>query len=722
MDKSVFKVHGMDCAEEVAALRAELTPLPGVDDLAFDVLQGKLIVTHVRELASGVQLMQAVARAGLRAEPWRDGVAAAALPANAWRNKRAVSTALSGLLLVAGFLINAGVRGWTQAFTASNDSASPLAVRWMYLAATLAGTWFIVPKAWRAMVRLRPDMNLLMVVAVCGAILLGEHQEAAMVSFLFALSLALEAWSVGRARGAIAALMSTVPAQVRVVAHDGGETLLDVNQVAVGSEIVVRPGEKIPLDGGIAKGATSIDQAPITGESAAVSKGVGDSVFAGTINLDGAIHIVTTKPADDTTLARIIRLVGDAQSKRSPSEQWVERFARYYTPVVMAGAAIVATIPPLLLDGGWSEWFYRGLVLLVIACPCALVISTPVSIVSALTSAARRGVLIKGGSHLEAAAGIKAIAFDKTGTLTEGRPTLGEVVPLSGHTRAELLEIAASIEQRAIHLLGQAIVNAANAEGIRVIPADDYRILPGKGATATLAGRAVWIGSPRLLAERGQETPELRGALAKHQDNGASLVVVGEDRHVCGFISLADRVRPNASDAIRRLRAAGVEHIVMLTGDHSAAAQIIGRQVAVDEVRAELLPEGKVNAVAQLVAQYGAVAMVGDGVNDAPALARANLGIAMGAAGTDAALETADIALMGDDLTALPWLVAHSRRTIQIIRQNIFAALGVKAVFILLNLFGEASLWSAIAADTGMSLVVVLNGLRLLRTQRTEQL
>jgi Cd2+/Zn2+-exporting ATPase len=373
------------------------------------------------------------------------------------------------------------------------------------------------------------------------------------------------------------------------------------------------------------------------------------------------------------------------------------------------------TLPPLIVGGPWSGWFYEALVLLVIACPCALVISTPVSIVAALTSSARHGVLVKGGPYMEAPAKLKAIALDKTGTLTEGHPEVKSVVPLSGHTEAEVLEIAAAVESRSEHPLARAIVREADARGIRPAAADDFQAIKGKGATAKLDGRAVWIGSHRLLEERGQETPQMHQQLEEMERDGASVVVVGEDRHVCGLIAVADRIRPHATTAVAEMRATDIQHIVMLTGDNRGTGEAIGREAGVDEVQAELLPEDKVAAVERLVERYGQVAMIGDGVNDAPAMARASIGIAMGAAGTDAALETADIALMGDDLRSVAWLVRHSRRTMSIIRQNIVASLGVKAVFVVLTLAGHASLWAAIAADMGASLLVIFNGLRLLQ-------
>jgi Cd2+/Zn2+-exporting ATPase len=577
-------------------------------------------------------------------------------------------------------------------------------------------------------------MNLLMTFAVTGAIVIGEFLEAATVAFLFALSITLEAWSVGRARRAVAALLAMSPTKalvVKIAASAGSRSPSDdtsverlremeVADVPVGSIVLVKPGQKFPLDGTITKGETFVNQAPITGESKPVPKVLGSEVFAGTVNEDGTVEFSTTKRADETTVARIVQMVGEAQSKRSPSEQWVETFARYYTPAVMVLALAVMILPPLLGGGAWSKWFYEGLVLLVIACPCALVISTPVSIVAALASAAREGILIKGGQFVEAPAHLRAIAMDKTGTLTEGRPAVTEVVPLSGHDRIELVKIAAAIESQSEHPLARAVVAYAASLKVSYQAANEFQAIKGKGASAVLGGQSVWIGSHRYLEERGQETPEMHDKLVSWSSAGSSAIIIGNNEHVCGLIAVADRVRPDARESVARLKAAGIEHVVMLTGDNRGTAEAVGQETGVDEIRCELLPEEKVKAVEELVARYERVAMIGDGVNDAPAMARATLGIAMGVAGTDVAIETADIALMNDDLSRLAWLVTHSRRTLAVIRQNIIASLGVKIVFVILTLIGHGSLWAAIAADTGMSLLVVFNALRLLSPARPQ--
>ena len=708
-----LKINGMDCAEEVNLLRAQLGPLPGVENLAFDLLNSKLTVSYVDQTISPTALIAAVEKTGMRAERFSAAETSGGERLAERRSGRTATTVLSGLLIAAGFATHAALRGWFAAL-AGEETAMPLAAALLYLGATAAGGVYVAPKAWQALLRRRPDMNLLMTLAVFGAIMIGQFLEAATVAFLFALSLALEAWSVGRARRAISALMALTPDTARIIRTDRREQVISTQEVSVGSTIVVRPGEKIPLDGTVLKGETTVNQAPITGEAMPVAKAPGDTVFAGTINGEGAVEIVTTKPAENTTLARIVKMVGDAQSKRSPNEQWVDRFAQHYTPVIMVLALAVMVLPPLLVDGAWSDWFYRGLVLLVIGCPCALVISTPVAVVAALTSAARHGILIKGGPYVEMPAHLQAVALDKTGTLTRGHPEVWKVHPFSGHNEHEVLELAAAVESRSEHPLARAIERYASARGLHTSAAEDFQALKGKGGTATIAGRSVWVGSHRYLEERAQETPELHQLLVQLANEGHSAVVVGESDHVCGLIAISDTVREEARLAVADLRAAGVKHIIMLTGDNKVSGDNVAQATGVDEVRAELLPEDKVAAVEELVAEYRHVAMVGDGINDAPAMARATVGIAMGAMGTDAAIETADIALMSDDLTRLAWLVRHSRRTLEIVKQNITAALGVKLLFVLLTFVGRASLWAAIAADMGVSLLVVFNALRLL--------
>jgi Cd2+/Zn2+-exporting ATPase len=714
----LFRIHGMDCAEEVAILKREVGPAVGGEErLSFDLLNGRMGIA-AESGATPSEVQAVVARTGMRAEVWT-GEGALGDRGRFWeRRGRTILTALSGLLAVLGFLAHAYVSGFSAALGAEGageEGSVPLLSKILYGAGILSGVWYFLPKAWYSARRLRPDMNLLMTVAVLGAVALGEWLEGVTVAFLFAVSLALESWSVGRARRAIEALMD-LAAPVARVRQDGHEVEVPPDQVPVGNVFIVRPGEKLPLDGRVVRGESDVNQAPITGESAPVTKLPGDTVFAGTINGNGALEIESTKPASDTTLAHIIKMVGEAQSRRAPSERWVETFARYYTPAVLAVALLVLLIPPLVLNAQWSDWVYRALVLLVIACPCALVISTPVSIVAALAASARHGVLIKGGVYVEAPARLKAIALDKTGTLTEGRPRVVELVPLDGHDERELLERVAAMEARSDHPLARAIMEYAASQGVRPPAAEDFQMIQGKGASATIAGRKFWVGSHRYLEERGQETPEVHDRLEAMSQAGRSVVVVGNDEHVCGFIALADAVRPQARETLQALRAAGLEHIIMLTGDNRGTAEAVGRETGVDEVMAELLPEDKVRTVETLVSRYGSVAMVGDGVNDAPALGRATIGIAMGAAGSDAAIETADIALMSDDLSKLPWIIQHSRRTMSVIRQNVAFSLGVKTLFVILTFVGYSSLWAAIAADMGASFLVIFNGLRLLGT------
>jgi Cd2+/Zn2+-exporting ATPase len=705
-----FRVHGMDCAEEVATLKAALSPIVPPSSLTFEVLNGRM---SVPTSIPAEQVIAAVAATGMRAEPWRDPKTAETR--HAWTARDALAAA-SGLATAVGFGVHVALEGVQSAIGSEGAGLAetvPWPARVAYMAAIGAGLWVVLPKAWYSLRSLRPDMNLLMTFAVTGAIGLGEWFEAATVAFLFALSLAIEAWSVGRARRAVAALMQLAPDRVRVVSAEG-EANVDPAEVPSGTTFRVRPGERLGLDGRVVVGATEIDQAPITGESVPVPKSVGDEVFAGTINGAGVIDVVSTHPAGDTTLARIVGMVGDAQARRSVSEQWVERFARIYTPAVLALAVAVATIPAAL-GGSPSLWFYRALVLLVIGCPCALVIATPVAIVASLATSARHGVLLKGGRVAELPARVRVVALDKTGTLTEGRPRVVEVVPLAEHNEAALLERAAALEADSQHPIALAVLARARQLQVPIRAATDANAVYGKGVEGTIDGRPFWLGSHRLLEERGQETADVHARIEAMARGGQTIVVVGNATHVCGLIAIADGVRDDAASAIAALRRAGVERVVMLTGDNRATAEAVARAVGIDDVRAELLPADKVLAVEQLERDVGPTAMIGDGVNDAPALARATLGVAMGAVGTDAAIETADIALMGDDLGKLGWSIEHSRATMAVIRANTAFALGVKAVFAALTFAGVASMWGAIAADTGASLLVVFNALRLLR-------
>ena len=709
-----FKIAGMDCAEEVAVLKQALGPLVGGEDhLAFDLLQSRLTIRSAAHVESN-RIIDAVAKTGMRAEPWTDG-ARAAHQASFWkRSGRSVLTLVSGLAILIGLAAQVWMADGLTGFFTGEHRALPWPLRLNYGLATIAGAWYVFPKALYSARRFRPDMNLLMIIAITGAIIIGEWLEAATVSFLFSLSLLLESWSVGRARQAVAALTELAPAEVRLINDQQEESIVAPEDVELGATFVVKPGERIPLDGQIVAGESHVNQAPITGESSPVAKRVGAEVFAGTINGDGVLRVRSTKPAEDTTLARVIRLVSEAGSKKAPSERWIEKFARIYTPTIMVLAIAVLIVPPLLLGEAWSDWFYNSLVLLVIACPCALVISTPVTIVSGLATAARQGVLVKGGVYLESVARLKAIAFDKTGTLTHGQPTVVEIIPINDHSERELIERALALESHSEHPLARAIVRFSEERQIEAPPADNLQVIRGMGATGTIQDRLYWIGSREYLAERGQASSMVDAELEKLSARGRTIVVVGNEQHVCGVIGITDAVRSNVRQVIDRLRSAGVHHLIMLTGDNVNAAEAIADQVGMTEYRSELRPEEKIAAIESMVDEYGDVAMVGDGVNDAPALARATIGIAMGAIGTDAAIETADIALMTDDLSRIPWLVQHARRTLKLIRQNVIFALGIKAFFLALSIGGLATLWMAIAADTGAALLVVFNGMRML--------
>jgi Zn2+/Cd2+-exporting ATPase len=702
--REVFEVLELHCADEVRLIEGKLGQLPGVTNLGFDLVRRRLTVEGDVVAA---EIQRAISQLGMKARL----LSAERITVSWWeRRGRLMMTTVSGVFWLTSLLANFL---WDL-----QTAAAVLAV-----GAIVTGGWYIVPRGLRAARNGALDMNFLMSIAAFGALIIGEYAEAASAMFLFAVAQLLETYSMDRARNAIKGLMDLSPASATVL-RDGVEVRLPVDQVGVGETVVVRPGEKIPVDGEVLLGHTSVNQAPITGESIPVEKEPGAEVFAGTLNGEGALEVRSTREAEDSTLARIIHSVEEAQASRAPSQTFVDRFARVYTPAVVVAAVALAVLPPLLGFGAWGEWFYRALVLLVVACPCALVISTPVTIVSALTGAARRGILIKGGLHLENVGRGCVVALDKTGTLTEGEPSVQQVVPVGSGSEDEVLGLAAAVESRSEHPLGRAIVGHARARGVASPAATDIVAIPGRGVRARVGEETVFLGNTRLFRELGAELDAIGPLSAELESSGRTVVLVGSRTgpeagplRLRGVIGLADRVRPEAAEALRQLHLAGVSRVVMLTGDNEGTARAVAEALGagVDEYRAGLLPEDKVEVVRQLRRDHGRVVFVGDGVNDAPALAVSDVGVAMGSAGTDVALETADIALMGDDLSRLPLAVRIARKAEGIIRVNIAISLLTKAAFVALAVLGWATLWMAVAADMGTSLVVIFNGLRALR-------
>ncbi len=587
--------------------------------------------------------------------------------------------------------------------------------------AIIAGAWFIFPKAIKSLLRLSLDMNVLMTVAVIGAACINEWVEAATVVFLFSLSELLESLSVTRARNAIQSLLELSPEKAWLKDADSLREM-PVEEIKIGNIIVVKSGARIPLDGKVIAGNSTVNQSPITGESMPVEKKTGDMVFAGTINNEGSLEISVTKTYADTTLSRIIHLVEEAQSQKAPTQQFVDTFARYYTPAVFVLALFVWLVPPLMLGMAWSVWTYRALVLLVIACPCALVIATPVSIVSGLTAMARRGVLIKGGAYLEAIGKLKALAVDKTGTITEGQPKVIQVIPFSSKSTIEIIQIAAAIDVHSEHPLAQAVMAYAKDQSIEFTASQNYQAQVGRGAQAEINGHHYFLGNHRFTHELAVCSQELEQKLKQIEASAQSVVVVGHKPHadcageVLGIIAIGDSIRPEAKAAINSLHQAGINKVVMLSGDNQLTVDSIAKQVGIDEAKGDLLPEQKIEHVRKLIEQHHYVGMIGDGVNDAPAMAASTIGIAMGFMGTDTAIETADITLMQDDLSKVAETIRFGRRTVQVIKTNVAFALGIKLIFLTLALFGHTSLWLAILADTGTTLVVIANALSLLKT------
>lgn len=705
--QTMLKVAGMGCADEVAAIERVLKPISGIREIKVNLMAGTATIAHAKSVTPE-QLIKAIGTAGLTASQAGHGGKSEDEHGEGSRRAHLVSVIVSGIFTGGSLLFQ-----WQNLFPPYGKAAAALV-------AIIAGGWFILPKAIRALRQHSLDMNVLMSVAVIGAACIGEWTEAAAVVFLFALSELLESFSVARARKAIQSLLGLTPETALVKRGDQIQEVR-VEEVALDETLIIKSGARVPLDGLVTSGESAINQAPITGESMPVEKRSGDTVFAGTINGEGSLEVKVTKASTDTTLAKIIKLVGEAQSQKAPAQRFVDRFAKIYTPAVFVVAILVLLSGPLLFNGTWLEWTYRALVLLVIACPCALVISTPVSIVSGLTAMARRGVLIKGGVFLEEIGKLKALAVDKTGTITEGKPRVQQVIPWNGKSEEEILRIAAAIDTHSEHPLAVAVVKYAEERKIQFPRSENYQSKTGRGAEAQLDGHLYFVGNHRFAHESAVCSNELEKKLAEIEAQAMSVVIVGHKPHegcrgeVLGILAVADTVRPNAAEAIKALHAAGVEKVVMLSGDNQRTVDAISKHVGIDEAKGDLLPDQKIERVRELLAQHKHVGMIGDGVNDAPAMAAASVGIAMGAAGTDTAIETADLALMQDDLSKVAETIRLGHRTVRVIQANIAFALGVKAIFLALALTGHTSLWLAILADTGATLIVIANALRLLR-------
>ncbi|MFJ5383078.1 heavy metal translocating P-type ATPase [Cupriavidus sp. CER94] len=703
---AAYRIEAMDCPTEETLIRNKIGNMAGVAALDFNLMQRVLTVHHTLDSLDAV--VKAIASLGMKAEPLSDDSAKAAVaePGKPWWP----------LALAGAAAIGAEVAEWFHI-------GAPYLPAALALATVLMSGLGVYRKGWIAVRNGNLNINALMSIAVTGAMVIGQWPEAAMVMVLFALAERIEAASLDRARNAVRGLMAMAPEQATVLQPDGTWQAVEARAVAVGATVRLRPGERVALDGRVLRGQSALDQAPITGESVPVDKSQGDPLYAGSINQSGELEYAVTAPANDSTLARIIHAVEAAQGSRAPTQRFVDQFARIYTPVVFAIALGVAVMPPLVLGGAWLDWVYKALVLLVIACPCALVISTPVTIVSGLAAAARRGILIKGGVYLEQGRHLSWLALDKTGTLTHGKPAQTDMALLVDDV-PQARAIAASLAARSDHPVSRAVAAAADADGVARREATDFAALPGQGVRGTVDGVAYSFGNHRLIHDLGACSPALEARLEAIERQGKTIVMLaatpgdGQPARALALFGVADTVRETSRQAIEQLHALGVKTL-MLSGDNPHTAQAIGQAVGIDEVRGNQLPQDKADAIAALAGQAhrhaNKVGMVGDGINDAPALARADIGFAMGAAGTDTAIETADVALMDDDLRKIPAFVQLSRRTSAILKQNITLALGIKVVFLALTVMGMGTMWMAVFADMGASLLVVFNGLRLTR-------
>jgi Cd2+/Zn2+-exporting ATPase len=710
-DAGWLHIPTMDCVAEESEIRRALDRLDGIRALTFRLSERSLHIDAAPAIVN--EAADLLRRIGFDSRPMSDRSAApeAAAHAQEQGHESAATGVRAAAIKLAGALLLAVAAEGISFLGAQTPLMKGLGLALAGGAIALAGL-DVYKKGIAALLAGRLNINALMSVAVTGAVFIGQWAEAAMVMALYAIAELIEARAVERARNAITGLMAMAPETATVRQADGEWRVQAVGEVPLRAIVRIGPGERVPLDGVVVSGNSSINQAPVTGESIPVDKESGDPVFAGTINENGLLEVEVTALAANSTLARIIHAVEQAEGNRAPTQRFVDRFAAVYTPAVFVIAILVAVSGPWLFGWTWLQAVYKALVLLVIACPCALVISTPVTVVSGLAAAARRGILIKGGVHLEGARRLKAIAFDKTGTITEGRPRLVEWNTLDGAAdRDRVAAIVASLAGHSDHPVSKAIAEGLPKNGTTVV---DFKALPGRGVSGTIDGQPYVLGNHRLIEERGQCSPSLEARLRVHESAGRSVTVLASDRVVLGLFAVADGIKPHSADAVAELKGLGI-HPLMLSGDNSTTARTIAEQAGIDDARGDLLPTDKLDALRALQQRYGPSAMIGDGINDAPAMAQSDLGIAMGAAGTDTAIEAADIVIMNDDLRRVPETIRLSRRTSWILWQNISLALGIKAVFFVLALVGNATMWMAVFADMGASLLVVANGLRLLR-------
>lgn len=701
-----YRIDNMDCPTEERLIRNKLEVMSGIKRLDFNLLDRELTVYH--QLDDEGVIAKALQAIDMAPKLLVTGVASTPV-APSLDSKKKILLAVSGVTA-----IGAEVLAWLS----GQDTSWPVMVM---AAVSIFSTGLpILKKGWIALSNLTLNIYFLMSLAVAGAVVIGKWPEAAMVIFLFAVAEAIEALSLERARHAIKALTALAPDTAEVQQGDSWQEV-PVAQVALNSRIRVRTGARVPLDARVDFGRAALNQAPITGESLPVDKQIGDALYAGSIVTDGIVEAIVTATASESTLARIAAAIQNAQSQRAPTQRFVDQFAHYYTPAVVALAAAVAIFGPLLIGGTWSAWLYEALVLLVIACPCALVISTPITVVSGLAAAAKHGILIKGGVHLEGGRLLKVVALDKTGTLTQGKPILTDTIAVADMAIEEALLIAASLDGNSTHPVAKALVLGwkERQSNVKSQSVEDFAVLNGRGVKGTINGQPWHLGNHRLVEELGLCSRELEAQLAALENIGKTAIILCSATRPIAIFAVADTIRPESIQAVAALKALGIEP-VMLTGDNPATARFIAEQLDIQDARGNLLPEDKQAAIAELNTRYGAVGMVGDGVNDAPALARADIGFAMGAAGTATALETADVAIMDDDPRKIADFIMLSQRTAGILKQNIALALGIKAVFLVLALSGQATLWMAVFADMGASLLVVFNGLRLLGARQNK--